>query len=266
MAKHLIAPDRDQNELVEGTAKIQHILSRFDVQKSAERMRAKVSRWSAFTVEIVRELYLVRKYFGGLKGQYKDPDADDYIAYTWSDYCTDVGISRQSANSWLRRFTPAELSENGEDKLLTPEEVKALAPPEIPSTTREQERHIAQYMATGVRPDGWSKIEEKIVKERLAEKKAKEITALWVEGKLSREPKRDYFNDVQAMTGGKGKRFRLKSQAQIDAQTVMFRAIHDYLGLFTDLASLMGAAANLNDKIHTAANYFAELLAEEDGA
>jgi hypothetical protein len=265
MAEHLIAPDREQNELVEGAAKIQHVLSRFDVRKSAERMRAKVSRWSVLTVEIVRELYLVREYFRGRKGQYKDPDAEDYIAYTWSDYCDDVGISRQSANGWLRRFTPAELSENGEDKLLTPEEVKALAPPELPAATREQERHIAQYMATGVRPDGWSRIEEKIVKERLENKKAKEFAALWIENKISREPRRDYFNDIRAITG-KGKRFKLKTQAQIDAQTVMFRAIHDYLGLFTDLASLMGAAANLSDKIHTAANYFAELLAEEDGA
>jgi hypothetical protein len=188
-----------------------------------------------------------------------------YIAYTWSEYCEDIGISRQTANGWLRRFTPAELSESGEDKLLTPEEIRALAPPVVPATTREQERHIAQYMATGIRPEGWSKIEEKTVKERLAEKKAKEITALWVEGKFNREPRRDYFNEIRAMAG-KGRRFKLETQAHIDAQTVMFRAIHDYLGLFTDLKSLMGAAANLSEKIHTAANYFAELLSEGEDA
>ena len=264
MAKNILAPAREQNELIEGAVKIQNILSRFDIEKSAERMRAKVSKWGALTVEIVRELYLVREYLNGQKGQHQDPDADNYIAYTWSDYCTDIGLSRQTANGWLRRFTPAELSENGADKLLTPEEVRALAPPELPPTTREQERRIARYMATGERPEGWSKVEEKVAGKRLEEKKTKEFIALWVEGKINREPKRDYFNDIRAIAG-KGKRFKLDTQAQIDAQAVMFRAIHDYMGLFKDLKNLMAAAANLNAKIHTAANYFAELIKEEDG-
>ncbi|MDR2186371.1 MAG: hypothetical protein LBO80_12010 [Treponema sp.] len=265
MAKHVIAPDREQDGLLEGAVKIQRILSRFDVQKSVERMRSRVSRWKDLSVGIIRELYFVREYLNGQQGQHRDPGADDYIAYTWGDYCAAIGLSRQSANGWLRRFTPAELSESGEDKLLAPEELKALAPPELPPTTREQERNIARYMATGVRPEGWSKIEEKIVRERLEAKRTREFTDLWMEGKFKREPRRDYFNEIRAVAGT-GKRFRLKTQAQIDAQTVMFRAIHDYLGLFQDMEGLMGAAANLNGKIHTAANYFAELLAERDGA
>ena len=264
MAKNILAPNREPNELIEGAVKIQRIISRVDLQKSAERMRTMIPKWNTLTVTIVRELYLVREYLRGQKRQHTDPDADNYIAYTWSDYCTDIGLSRQSANGWLRRFTPAELSESGEDKLLTPGELKALAPPELPPTTGEQERRIAQYMATGVRPEGWSKFEEKVAGKRLEEKKTKEFFALWVENKFNRESRRDYFNEILAVAG-KRNRFKLETQAQIGAQAVMFRAIHDYMGLFKDLKNLMAAAANLNDKIHTAANYFAELIKDENG-
>jgi hypothetical protein len=47
----------------------------------------------------------------------------------------------------------------------------------------------------------------------------------------------------------------------------MSEAIHDYLSLFPDMEALLSAAHNLTDKIHTAANYFAELhVSGEDGA
>jgi len=52
--------------------------------------------------EFLRGLYLAREYLTSQKGQYKDPDADDYLVYSWKSYCEEeIGISCQAANSWL---------------------------------------------------------------------------------------------------------------------------------------------------------------------
>jgi hypothetical protein len=240
--------------------KIVAAIARWNYERSVEKLLPKISKWNYLTVEIVKELYIAREVLKKQTGQRKDPDADDYISYTWAGYCDDIGVSRQTANGWLRRFIPAELSDKGEDTLLSPEEMKALEPPELPLTTRDQERRIAQVMATGERPGDWSKTDERILRQRLSDKKAKEIDAVWLEGKFGRPVRRDYFSDVRAITG-KTKRFKLKTESQINAQITMFRAIHEYLGVFPDMESLMAAAINLTDKIHTAANYLAELLA-----
>jgi hypothetical protein len=253
---NVIAPNPDMG----GASKIVSIVAKFDIQKSAERMRPKVAKFKALTAEIVRELYFVKRYLKDQRGQRKDPGADDYIAYTWRNYCDDIGLSRQLANSWVRRFTPKELSPDGEDCLLSAEEARELAPPEPSFTDREMERRIAQVMATGERPDGWTKAEEKILNQRLSDKKFKEISDIWMGGKFGREPSRDFFAEVKNITRG-AKRFRLKTDAQTGAQVAMFKAIHDYFSLFPDMETLMSAAVNLTDKIHSAANYFAELHA-----
>ena len=261
---NVIAPNPEPS--MEGASRIEMILAKFDIQKSVERMRPRVEKFKMLTVDIVRELYFVKAYLKDQRGQNKDPCADDYTPYTWGDYCEDIGFSRQAANAFLRRFTPKELSDDGEDRLLTAEEARALAPPEPALTDRETEHRIAQVMKTNERPEGWSRAEERLLVQRLDDKKLKEVTGLWMEGKLGKEPSRDFFAEVKILTHGK-KRFRLKTQAQMDAQIAMFRAIHDYLSLFRDMDTLMSAAANLTDKIHTAANYFAELcVSNEDDA
>jgi hypothetical protein len=237
------------------------VIARWNFDKAVDRIRPKVQRWGALTVELVRELYIAQKYLNGQKGQRKDPEAADYIRYTWSDFCGAVGLSRQTANGYIRRFLPSELSDSGEDRLLSPEEVKALAAPELVPTTAEQERFIARYMATGVRPEGFPKELEKIVRERVSAKKAKEVLELW-NGRFKLDAKRDYFAEIQAIAGKK-KRFVLKNEDQMRAQNVMFRTIHDYFGLFDKLPDLLAAAANLTDKVHFVANYFAELLVDE---
>jgi len=58
--------------------------------------------------ELLRELYLVREYLTSQKGQYKDPDADDYIYLSWTSYCEEIGITYQMANYWLRNVVPNE--------------------------------------------------------------------------------------------------------------------------------------------------------------
>jgi len=56
--------------------------------------------------ELLKELYLMREILTKQKGQYKDPDADDYIYLSWTRYCEEIGITYQIANYWLRKFIP----------------------------------------------------------------------------------------------------------------------------------------------------------------
>jgi hypothetical protein len=256
MAKNVIAPNNTEN-----APQLTAVIARWNFDKAVERLRPKVQRWGAITVELARELYIAQKYLNGQKGQRKDPDAEDYIRYTWSDFCEAIGMSRQTANGYIRRFLPHELSDSEEDRLLSPEEVKALAAPELVSTTAEQERLIAQYMATGTRPEGFPKDLEKIVRERKASAKTKEMLEVW-NGRFKIDAKRDYFAEIQAIAG-KQKRFHLKTPEQVSAQTVMFRTIHEYFELFDKLPDLLAAAANLTDKVHLVTNYFAEMLVDE---
>jgi len=58
--------------------------------------------------KLLKELYLVREYLTSQKGQYKDPDADDYIYLSWTSYCKEIGITYQMANYWLRNVVPNE--------------------------------------------------------------------------------------------------------------------------------------------------------------
>ena len=66
-------------------------------------------------IYVFRALYIAREFLNNQKGQRKDRTAEDYIAYTWNDYCQEIGASRHTVNNWLKNFTPAELSEDGKD-------------------------------------------------------------------------------------------------------------------------------------------------------
>lgn len=68
-------------------------------------------------IYVFRTLYIAREFLNNQKGQRKDRTAEDYIAYTWNDYCQEIGASRQTVNNWLKNFTPAELSEDGKDHI-----------------------------------------------------------------------------------------------------------------------------------------------------
>jgi len=53
--------------------------------------------------ELIKELHLMREILTKQKGQYKDPDADDYIYLSWTKYCEEIGITYQIANYWLEK-------------------------------------------------------------------------------------------------------------------------------------------------------------------
>jgi len=69
-------------------------------------------------VACVRKLFFIREYLTNQKGQYRDPNADDYLYFSWSGFCTEIGISYQAANNWIKKFTPREISSDGKDQYL----------------------------------------------------------------------------------------------------------------------------------------------------
>jgi hypothetical protein len=258
MARNVIAPEKN-------LAAVEEVFTAaaWDYKESLERMRPRLLEWGKLTLEICRELYYARRFLTGQTGQYKDPTAGDYLEHTWAGYCGELGIDIRAANRRAKLYVPAGESETGEEYFLEAGRGPALPPP--PSyTEKERERRIARVMNGGGRPEGWSKEEEKIVRERLRDKRFEEIAAIYLEQK-HRAPGRDYFQEILVKTKTL-KQFRLKTPEQTRAQLVMFDAIDGYLRAFPDKESLLAAAANLAAQIHGAANYLVQrYIAAESG-
>jgi hypothetical protein len=168
-----------------------------------------------------------------------------------------------TANKWARFFIPAALSADGEDKLLTAEDIKKLSPPPPAYTGRQQEKRIALVFNGGPRPDDWTREEEQIVKERQHRRRTEELTHLWIEKKFD-APRQDYFKNILAKTKIV-KQFQLKSKEQSDTQLIMFDAIDGYIKMFPDKETRLAAAANLTAQIHEVVNHLVELEIAQGG-
>lgn len=244
MARNKIAPN-DTAPVVQ----LQEKIFKWNYEKSVTRMQSKISKWNTLSAEIYRELYIAREFLNNQKGQRKDPTAEDYIAYTWDDYCQAIGISRRTVNNYLRLFIPAEISESGEDTVLTAEEFALI----------KSEERLALFFKNGVRPEGWIAADEHALKTRLAERQAKETARVW-SGKaaLTVKPKRDYFAEILEKAADV-KRFALKDAEQNTLQLHAFDAIDEYLRSFAEVTDRLTAACNLSIKLREAVNYYTEL-------
>ena len=237
---------------------LQEKIFKWDFQKSVEKTAPKIAKWKALTVDIARELYLAREYLNNQTGQRKDPSAPDYIRFTWNDYCEHIGVPRSTANNWLRAFVPAELSDDGENKLYSAEELRQLNAANGPAEAAAQEERIASFLKTGKRPDGWTRADEKELSNRMAAKRAKEVAAVWCGRRLKVQPRRDFFAEIMEH-GEDLRKFRLETAEQTDLQMQTFDAIDDYLRSFSTMTSRLQAAYNLSIKLKDTVNYYAEL-------
>jgi hypothetical protein len=106
---------------------------------------------SLLTIEDIKELYYAHEFLVNQKGQYKDPAASDYISLTWQGYCESNGVSAAAANRWIQRYIPAQLSETGEERFLTPAEART----EREKAAAERlSRSMSQALASGKRRAG----------------------------------------------------------------------------------------------------------------
>jgi hypothetical protein len=258
MPRNVIAPKKDLSSITEVFN-----LAAWDYEGSVRRLRSLLPRWRKANLEVCRELYYAKKFLTGQVGQYKDPEADDYITHTWKDYCGELGIPPSSASRMARLYVPADESETGAELFLEAPRKTALPPPAY--TDEQREARIALVENGGPRPAGWTKEEERIVADRLRNRRHKELAAVYLEKK--RPPRQDYLENILSKTKAL-KQFRLKTDDQMRSQFAMFDAIDQYLRMFPDKESRLAAAANLIAQIHDAVNYLIErdVVLEQGGA
>ncbi len=71
----------------------------WDFEESVSRVRQVVYRWKNLTAELAEELYIAREALS-TGGRSRNGE------HTWNEYCVAVGVTRQTANGWLRRWFP----------------------------------------------------------------------------------------------------------------------------------------------------------------
>jgi N6-adenosine-specific RNA methylase IME4 len=87
------------NELIkiESNPKVPKI---WDYEKSVKKVKGLIFKWRNLTEELFGELYIAREKLSK-EGRNWNKSS---IEKTWSDYCEDIGSSRQVVNRWLARY------------------------------------------------------------------------------------------------------------------------------------------------------------------
>jgi len=229
-------------------------LNRWNYGKSIEKMRPLVKQWKKATVEMLRELYLAREFLTRQKGQYKDPEAPNYLEYSWSGYCGEIGLKYQAVNSWLKsfQFAPKELSPTGKDTLLLLD-----APPKEGTTASRAltQARINGVLRTGERPTDWTDEEEEELRRQLKKAQYAELAADYHWKDVTSI--HDYFSDAMRRSKDVAA-FRLEDTAQIQAQLKVFKYIEAYLAIFDKAETRALAALNLALKTKDIANRLAD--------
>lgn len=261
---NVIAPSRGESQ---GGAALVVAVSIWKYQDSVDRVRPLVLNWKNLTVELARELYIAREALNGRQGQRKDPDAADYINYTWNDFCEEIGISRRTANNWLSLFVPAEHSETGTDLLL--DKRPSTRDAEWVASERDmREGRIGQFRATGVRPEGWTKDDELELRIRLSNERLRRLADEIHQMKShSIKPRKDYLSEVIANT--RGRKYKLSPDQQI-MEADLHSAIKSYLMTFSDPTTRLKIAYNLStvlrDTVNELTEYDLRAIEEEEAS
>ncbi|MEL3908040.1 MAG: hypothetical protein P1P64_03365 [Treponemataceae bacterium] len=251
MAKNKIAP---ANEI-----EVKTKIFTWNFEKSVAKIKPKVESWKSLTVEIAEELYIAREHLNGQIGQRKDPTADDYIEFTWTDYCDAIGISRRTANNWLTAFIPADQSETGEAYLMSQEELKAIRAEQAEAQFNAREARLAHFFKTGIRTDDWTPADETELTLRLEAERLSEVKKLWQEDQAKKiKPSRDYFAEL--IDGSDDlRKFAFKKSEHNATQLKIFDTVDTYLRSFVEPQDRLTAAYNLSVKLKEMTNYYAEL-------
>jgi hypothetical protein len=227
-------------------------IRRWNYDKSVGKMLEIGRQWSKLTTEVVRELYLAKEYLTHQEGQRRNPDAPDYILYTWKDYCEAIGFPRQLADYWLKKFTPREISDTGKDVLL----IKAPVKEDTAAARALLLGRVSEVLRTGERPADWGDEEEAELARQLKNAEIAKLAEKYNAPAVSKV--KDYFSEIVGHTKGIVN-FKLKDSAQIQAQFQIFRYIDAYLTAFNDPETKLMAAFNLTLKARNIANEIAEL-------
>jgi hypothetical protein len=227
-------------------------IRRWNYKESVKKMRELARQWGKVTTELARELYLAKEYLTHQEGQCKNPYATNFIQYTWNDYCEEIGLTRQIADYWIKKFIPREASDTGKDVLL----IKAPVKTDTAADIALRESRIVAALRNGSALADFTEEEGAEYKRRLKNAETARLAEKYNAPAVSKA--KDYFSEVL----GHSKNivnFKLKDSTQIQAQFHIFRYIEAYLSTFDDSEIKARAAFNLALKTRNIANEIAEL-------
>lgn len=228
-------------------------LENWNYDQAVEATKPLVIKWTEASLELYRELYIAREALTRRGG---DRKREGQALKTWSDFCEDIGYTRQAINAHLKNFVPAELSTNGKDEFVKVE-TKA-----VTVVDPQKESRIVHAMQTGERLAGWTSDDEKEFKKRKENEHFSLMAQKWGIKKIKTNwGGKDYFSDA-LQNAKRYSRLALQSKEQSLAQFEIFEQISEYLRSFDDANVRLSAAYNLGLRVRDVINEIASVEEE----
>lgn len=146
-------------------------IDNWDYDQSVKETAKKVAQHRRLSLEIVREVFIANEWFKLDKNQNLIPGyihrAESFdvpfgtskennefeskkAEISFSTYLDEIGLPRRTAYNWLERFVPEE------NRLLSPEELKAAKQQKALDDWEAQQKRLDQFRDMGEKPVGWS--------------------------------------------------------------------------------------------------------------
>ena len=130
-------------------------IDNWDYDQSVKETAKKVAQHRRLSLEIVREVFIANEWFainGSNQFLTKSGEGVPFgtPSKTFSTYLDEIGLPRRTAYNWLERFVPEE------NRLLSPEELKAAKQQKALDDWEAQQKRLDQFRDTGEKPVGWS--------------------------------------------------------------------------------------------------------------
>lgn len=143
-------------------------IDNWDYDRSVKETAQKVAQYRRLSLEIVREVFIANEWFrldkerNLIPGYIHRKESFDVPNGTskefesqkpeisFSTYLDEIGLPRRTAYNWLERFVPEE------NRLLSPEELKAAKQQRALDDWEAQQKRLDQFRDTGEKPVGWS--------------------------------------------------------------------------------------------------------------
>lgn len=143
-------------------------IDNWNYDQSVKETAKKVAQHRRLSLEIVREVFIANEWFKWDGTQNLIPNAKNFLdvpngtsrnvneikresgEISFSTYLDEIGLPRRTAYNWLERFVPEE------NRLLSPEELKAAKQQKALDDWEAQQKRLDQFRDTGEKPVGWS--------------------------------------------------------------------------------------------------------------